>query len=643
MVGIFIFGNFVLAAAPGDVVINEIAAFEPAGYEWIEIYNTTDNEIDLTGWKFVEQFSETDQDGVSHKLNSFQNEMIIKSNEYAIIAQDAEKFLEKYEISSDIIIIDSSWGSLKEKGEKIILKDSDGNVVQNFTYFTCPEHSLERINPELDNYSVDNWEETEVETPGAKNSVYLISEDNNDNEDSEGNEEENENLEDEKEDNQEKIEELNESENGEENENNNSGNEFIDDHYDEIEGDYDQEQFDYSEDIIINEILPNPKGKDFAAEPNGEWIELFNTGDYDINLAGWQIDDLKDSGSKPFIIPKNTIIKGESFLVFYYEKTKIALNNNGDEVSLINPDGDLLDFVFYNEKALEGNSFARADDGVWNWTENLTPGKENIISEEKENKKIKENKNLKQNENKRYWSDDQNVLNSAEGKSKENPMEISITGAKKLLKGIWVKIKGAVSVQPNVLGKKIFYISGSGIQIYFFKEDFPDLEIGDYISIVGKMSEQSGEKKINIEEKEDIVFIESDKIPVPEIISTGDIDEDIVGSLVSVEGEVVKTSGNVFYIDDGTGEIKIYIRATTGIKKPKMKKGDRVNIVGIASRTFSGFRVLPRFQEDIILGSIAGAYILPSTGSNFVLCFILSLIFNCGVIFKEDIFKNVKI
>ncbi len=43
----------VLAAAPGDVVINEVAwagSADSSGDEWIELYNTTGSPIDLTGW-----------------------------------------------------------------------------------------------------------------------------------------------------------------------------------------------------------------------------------------------------------------------------------------------------------------------------------------------------------------------------------------------------------------------------------------------------------------------------------------------------------------------------------------------------------------------------------------------------------------
>ena len=37
--------------------------------------------------------------------------------------------------------------------------------------------------------------------------------------------------------------------------------------------------------VSISEWLPNPKGKD----ADGEWFELVNTGDTDINLSGWRI------------------------------------------------------------------------------------------------------------------------------------------------------------------------------------------------------------------------------------------------------------------------------------------------------------------------------------------------------------------
>ena len=45
-----------LLAAPGDVVINEVAwgATAASSYdEWMELYNNTGNAIDLTGWRLA--------------------------------------------------------------------------------------------------------------------------------------------------------------------------------------------------------------------------------------------------------------------------------------------------------------------------------------------------------------------------------------------------------------------------------------------------------------------------------------------------------------------------------------------------------------------------------------------------------------
>jgi len=50
--------------ARAAVVINEIAASEPADHEWVELFNTGPDAVDLTGWKFVE-------DGVNHGLAPF--------------------------------------------------------------------------------------------------------------------------------------------------------------------------------------------------------------------------------------------------------------------------------------------------------------------------------------------------------------------------------------------------------------------------------------------------------------------------------------------------------------------------------------------------------------------------------------------
>ena len=660
--GFFIFANFISAANENNIVINEIAAFEPSGCEWIEIYNATNSEIDLTDWKFIEGFSESNKDGVSHKLNSFNGGLVIKSKKYVIIAQDAEKFLERYEISSDIIVIDSSWGSLNEKGEKIALKDSDENVIESFTYFPCPENSLERINPELKNYSADNWRETAVETPGKENSIYSISEINED--DNEDNDEDLEN-----ENNQEKnrapiadagedmeifinqeiefdasdssdpdSDEISFSWNFGDGKNKQGINPI---HSYKTAGEFkviltvsdgDLSSTDslivkvigtsYSQDIIINEILPNPKGSDTAAPPGGEWIELYNQSNQKINLAGWKLDDSISSGSKPYAISSEIFIEPNGYLVFYYGQTKICLNNNGDEANLINPQGKIISACSYQEKSDEQTSLARGKDGQWYWSVEPTPNKENLIT-------VVENFSEEDEEDDNDESFDESLEEESNDlkNSKENPKETSISEAKNLAKGTWAKVRGIISAPPKVLSDKVFYIFSeeSGIQIYSSKGDFPEINSGDFVEIVGKTSEANNEKKINIYSADDIEILDADFPPKPKIIKTGEINETFEGSLVKIEGQVSRSAGNVFYVDDGSGEIKIYIRSATGIKKPKTSKGTWVAIAGIVSETSTGYRILPRFQEDVLVGKVAGSNILPQAGNSLIFILFLSL------------------
>jgi RecJ-like exonuclease len=203
-------------------------------------------------------------------------------------------------------------------------------------------------------------------------------------------------------------------------------------------------------------------------------------------------------------------------------------------------------------------------------------------------------------------------------------------------------------VEPGLLGSKVFYIqdSSAGIQIYFSKEDFPQVKLGDEVSITGKVSEAQNEKKINVSEKADIEVKGQKGAPVPQEIRTGDLEEKHEGQLAQISGEIAKTSGNVFYVDDGSGQAKVYINKNTNIEKPKMEKGDAVTIIGVASETSSGYRVLPRYQTDLKSGdgtTLAGTAMngimnLPQAGGGILFFFGFSFIASLYVLIPKIAF-----
>src|SRR3989344_5134003 len=118
------------------------------------------------------------ENATNHGLAPIQGDAILLPGEFAIIAQKADVFLSEKNFSGTII--DSSWSSLKEDGEEISLKDKDGNFIEQFTYIKAANFSLERINPNIDDYTQNNWREhASGHTAGFQNSNYMVTQINN--------------------------------------------------------------------------------------------------------------------------------------------------------------------------------------------------------------------------------------------------------------------------------------------------------------------------------------------------------------------------------------------------------------------------------------------------------------------------------
>jgi len=343
------------------------------------------------------------------------------------------------------------------------------------------------------------------------------------------------------------------------------------------------------EKIKINEILPNPLGDD----AEGEWIELFNENNFSVNLRDWKVDDEFDAGSKTFVINKDFYIDAEEYLVIRRAESKIALNNNRDYVNIYNPDNNLVDSVFY-EKTYKGESYARGKNDKWFWTKIPSPGKENIISLAKSSSlddidKISPKINLK-------------PASEKEDKYKF----INLRDIKLCKAGERVIATGTVVVLPGTLSSQYFYItSGSfGIQIYNYKKDFLKFELGDVLEIKGEISETNGEKRIKTKTSEDIKFIRKSKEVFPREKKIADLNDDLTGNLISLKGEVVERKGSNLFLDDGSDEIKVYIKNTSGIVTENIDEGSEINISGILSKTKTGLRLLPRSPDDIIYRDI---------------------------------------
>ncbi len=129
----------------------------------------------------------------------------------------------------------------------------------------------------------------------------------------------------------------------------------------------------YPAGVYFNEILPSPEGPD----AENEWLELYNSNDFAVDLAGWRIKD-KVGQTKLFVCPTDTIIEAQGFFLVLRPQSNITLQNSGDGLILFDPNQKIVDEVDY-PKASQGQSYNKTDSG-WAWSETLTPLQVNIIS-----------------------------------------------------------------------------------------------------------------------------------------------------------------------------------------------------------------------------------------------------------------------
>jgi len=118
------------------------------------------------------------------------------------------------------------------------------------------------------------------------------------------------------------------------------------------------EEVGIPEGLVINEIMQNPSA---VSGGFGEWIELINIGDQNINLNGLVLSD-EDSDHHVINSPGGLIIAPGEFLVLGinddisvnggievdYRYSDFFLSNNWDEVIITHPSGILVDEVYFD-------------------------------------------------------------------------------------------------------------------------------------------------------------------------------------------------------------------------------------------------------------------------------------------------------
>lgn len=182
-----------LVFANSGIVINEIAWMGTkanSADEWLELYNPTENPINVSGWKLYEGGGQTliiDFQGAGLKNAT------IPANGYFLIERSDDKTVS--DILADLFG-SFSGGGLSNSGEHLVLKNKEGAIIDEINMASgwsagkaSPEEylSMERIDPSKSGNETTNWASNNTSvtngtdsagntiqgTPKQKNSVQV--------------------------------------------------------------------------------------------------------------------------------------------------------------------------------------------------------------------------------------------------------------------------------------------------------------------------------------------------------------------------------------------------------------------------------------------------------------------------------------
>jgi uncharacterized protein YdeI (BOF family) len=194
---------------------------------------------------------------------------------------------------------------------------------------------------------------------------------------------------------------------------------------------------------------------------------------------------------------------------------------------------------------------------------------------------------------------------------KTQPKVVPIKAARALPPGAAVTVEGVVTTPPGAFrsstedeGFAVEDASGAGL--YVRTNLSTNLRVGRRVGVTGRLEESNGKLVLvpagagGIEERG-----HGGAVPRPREFSTREIGEATEGRLVRVAGVVTKAVqddapyGFRFFVDDGTGEVQVFVSASTKIPTAGLRPGRRVAVTGFSGQYKEHYEVEPRFAADI--------------------------------------------
>ena len=152
------------------VIFNEVNFMQPEGDstgDWVEIYNKSNNDIDISGWLITDK---------SYKKGFKIEAGTIGPEDYIVVCENKDLLVEKYDLEEDKVIGGMTLG-LSRKGEQIKLYDAKEQVVDYILYDTTywnidTSFSLALLLPDSLSSQIENWK-VQLPSPHYPNPSFI--------------------------------------------------------------------------------------------------------------------------------------------------------------------------------------------------------------------------------------------------------------------------------------------------------------------------------------------------------------------------------------------------------------------------------------------------------------------------------------
>lgn len=173
--------NYARKPMVGDIVINEILfASEGGSEDFVELYNTTEDFIDLSG-AYLGNSTKT-----NGQLTLIEEGILIAPTGYAVFTQDKELLIENHENTNAAVTYEQDTPDYNNSDGNVLLADELEAVLDSYDYDEDHHYellgdvkgvSLERISPVLDSNDPETWTSASsavgFATPGGVNSASI--------------------------------------------------------------------------------------------------------------------------------------------------------------------------------------------------------------------------------------------------------------------------------------------------------------------------------------------------------------------------------------------------------------------------------------------------------------------------------------